>query len=411
MNLVNGFRLEEAFSEYKNSPAAKKGISCQDCHMGKEPGMTLAKRSDPDFEKKNYAFGPAAVVGKIKFKPRKLTNHMFVGPDYSVLPPELFPLHPEAIREESDGDDVTVDGHATIRDWIAFRKYLKASPQHEKTWGLDDDEISEEDEENLPIPFSTFDDREFAREIVDTNVELLEYATKQRLKLLQNGYKLGEIKVDQKRKKDIRFKVQVKNGTDGHNAPTGFDGERLVWLYVRVLDGAGNVIYVSGDLDPNGDVRDLHSAYVHNHELPQDKNLFSLQSRFLTRNLRGGEREQVLPLNWSGSPLIYVRPETRSSVLLGRPRAARKHKVGIEPLGERWATYHVKKEKLANTTGPYKAVIQLKAAMIPVNLVNAIKGVGFDYSMSARDISQSLVAGHQVIWEREIAIDRESDHE
>ena len=356
VNLVNGFRLEEAFSEFKNSPASKKGISCQDCHMGKEPGKILTERTDPDFEKKNYDFGAAAVVGNIKFEPRKLTNHMFVGPDYSVLPAELFPLHPEAIREESDGDDVTASGHASIRDWIAFRKYLKEHPEHKDTWGLDD-EIPEEDEEKLPVPFSTFDDREFARSIVDTNTELLEYATKQRLKLLQNGYKLGEIKVDTKRKKDIRFKVQVKSGTDGHNVPTGFDGERLIWLFVRVLDGAGNVIHVSGDLDPNGDVRDLHSAYVHNHELPQDKELFSLQSKFLTRNLRGGEREQVLPLNWSGSPLIYVRPEPLSSVLVGRPGGARKHKVGIEPLGERWASYHVKKDKLAKTTGPYKAIV------------------------------------------------------
>ena len=38
VNLVNGFRLEEAFSDYKTSPASGKGVSCQDCHMGKEPG-------------------------------------------------------------------------------------------------------------------------------------------------------------------------------------------------------------------------------------------------------------------------------------------------------------------------------------------------------------------------------------
>ena len=39
VNLVNGFRLEEAFSEYKASPASGNGISCQDCHMGREPGV------------------------------------------------------------------------------------------------------------------------------------------------------------------------------------------------------------------------------------------------------------------------------------------------------------------------------------------------------------------------------------
>lgn len=405
VNLVNGFRLEEAFSEYKNSPASKNGVTCQDCHMGKEPGMTLADRSDPDFIKKNYDFGPAAKVGKIEFEPRKLTNHMFVGPDYSVLAPELFPLHPQAIREESEIDDPTVDGHATIRQWVEFRQYLKSHPEHKDTWGLDEDAISIEDEEKLPLPFGTYDDREVARQIVDENVDLLKYAEEQRLKLLKNGYKLGEINVEKAGMEGIRFKVQVKSGTDGHNVPTGFDGERLVWLSVRVMDGSGNVIHESGDLDPNGDVRDLHSAYVHNHELEQDKELFSLQSKFLTRNARGGEREQVLPLNWSATPLIYVRPERRSSVLLGRPGGVRKHKIGIEPLGERWATYNVKKETLEGTSGPYKAVVQLRAAMIPVNLVNAIKGVGFDYQMSARDISEKLIEGHQLVWEREVKLD------
>jgi len=39
VTLLNGFRLEEAFSEYRLSPAAAKGVTCQDCHMGKEEGV------------------------------------------------------------------------------------------------------------------------------------------------------------------------------------------------------------------------------------------------------------------------------------------------------------------------------------------------------------------------------------
>ena len=38
VNLLNGFRLEEAFTQFKNSPANKAGKSCQDCHMGIVPG-------------------------------------------------------------------------------------------------------------------------------------------------------------------------------------------------------------------------------------------------------------------------------------------------------------------------------------------------------------------------------------
>jgi hypothetical protein len=395
VNLVNGFRLEEAFSEYKNAPAAKKGETCQDCHMGKEPGRILTAKSDPEFVRKNYDWGPAAVVGKIKFTRRKLTNHMFAGPDYSVLSPELFPLHPQAIREESEKDDVKATGHATIRDWIAFRKYIKEHPEHKDTWGTFDDEILEEDEENLPIPFSTPDDREIAREIVQENLTLLKFMERERLKVLRNGYQIGQIKTLDAGPDGIRFSIEVKSGTDGHNVPTGFDGERLVWIHAQVYDGTGKLIHESGDLDPNGDLRDLHSLYVHNHELPQDDQLFSLQSKFLVRLLRGGEREQVLPVPTSVTPLVFLRPERAPTVLTGRPGAARKHKVGIEPNGSRWATYTVKPSQLTGA-GPYTATIKLKAAMIPVNLINEIRGVGFDYSMSARDVAERLAYGHVI---------------
>ena len=42
--------------------------------------------------------------------------------------------------------------------------------------------------------------------------------------------------------------------------------------------------------------------------------------------------------------------------------------------------------------------------MVPVNLINEIRRVGFDYNMSARDVADALVAGHQVLWEREVIL-------
>ncbi|MBI1375249.1 MAG: hypothetical protein GC159_21230 [Phycisphaera sp.] len=419
VTLVNGFRLEEAFSEFKNSPAAKAGISCQDCHMGKEPGRIVADINDPDFDYKNYAHGPAAKVGSLETKPRKLTNHMFVGPDYSVLPPSLFPLNLAAIREESEKDDPAAHGMATIRNWLDFN--WRAG------WGTDKFENEAPKDYKFPARWESIDDRYDAYEIVVLpNLKLLLEMKKQRLKLLRNGYKLGEIETVKADDGGIKFKVEVRNGTNGHNVPTGFDAERLVWLHTTVTDADGNVVFESGDLDPNGDLRDLHSSYVHNHELPLDDQLFSLQSKFITRNIRGGEREQVLAVNYSPSPLPFLRPETRPTILYGRPAGARKHKMGIEPDGTRIASYSVDGSKLSGK-GPYKAVVQLKAGMVPVNLLNEIKDVGFDYNMSARlvadnlvkgyvdkegkpiiwnpdskDPEENVVNGHQVVWEREV---------
>lgn len=363
--------------------------------MGKEPGRILAPRDDPEFLTKNYEFGPAAKVGSIETEPRKLTNHMFVGPDYSVLPPALFPFNVRAIKEESEKDDLAARGFATIREWLLF--------DDEAGWGTDDFEDTVSGDYEFPERWEAIDDRYDAREIIEENEALLEMIAGERLKLLRNGYHLGDVVVERADEKKIRFKVEVKSGTNGHNVPTGFDAERLVWLFIQVRAADGTIVMQSGDLDPNGDLRDLHSLYVHNNELPLDRDLFTLQGRFLTRNLRGGEREQVLAVNYSPSPLPFLRPERRSAVLLGRPGGARKHKKGIEPGGRRWASYTVGREQMT-AAGPYTAIIQLKAAMVPVNLINEIRDVGFDYNLSARDVAESLVSGHQIIWEREVPL-------
>ena len=81
-----GVRLEEAFSEWQNSPAAKQGIACQDCHMGPIPGVPVQRCDLP--------IGKIAVVPGIdpdQLPDRPLSDHSFVGPDYSLLPDTEFP--------------------------------------------------------------------------------------------------------------------------------------------------------------------------------------------------------------------------------------------------------------------------------------------------------------------------------
>ena len=50
-----------------------------------------------------------------------------------------------------------------------------------------------------------------------------------------------------------------------------------------------------------------------------------------------------------------------------------------------------------------QANIKLMAAMIPINLVAAVQSVGFDFNMSARAVGDAVVAGHEVIWEKNVA--------
>ncbi len=373
VNLVNGFRLEEAFSEYKATSAARQGISCQDCHMGKQPGVPSG-----------YDEAPAAVVGGIPTRPRKRTNHMFAGPDYSIIHPGIFPHNVRAAEM------------ATIREWLTF--------DVEQGWGTDAFEDNVPDDYAFPERWKFADDRYDARDIIDENQALLDEAETQRKAVLRAGYVLGDVDVERAGPDGIAFKVEVRNGTNGHNVPTGFDAERLVFLQVTVTDADGKVVFASGDRDPNGDVRDLHSLYVHNGELKRDKYLFSLQSKFLTRMIRGGEREQVLAVNYSPDPLPFLRPSTSSTVLLARPVGVRKHRQTIAPLSSLWPRYEVSRKELVGSRGPYTANVKLIAQMIPVNLMSEIQHVGFDFFMSPREVADGIVEGAPILYDRDVPL-------
>jgi len=139
VTLFNGFRLEEAFSEYRTSPAAAKGITCQDCHMGKEQGVATG-----------YEVGPAAMVGDKPTKDRKLTSHFFAGPDYSVIHPGIFPHNAEAQEM------------ASMREWLKF--------DHKAGWGTDEFEDKVTEDMKFPVRWDSVDDRYDAREILNNSL-------------------------------------------------------------------------------------------------------------------------------------------------------------------------------------------------------------------------------------------------
>ncbi len=369
VTLLNGFRLEEAFSEYRLSPAAKKGVTCQDCHMGKEEGVPSG-----------YEQGPAAMVGGKPTADRKITSHFFAGPDYSVIHPGIFPHNAEAQEM------------ASMAEWLTF--------DHKAGWGTDEFEDTVPEGAKFPLRWESVDDRYDAREILDFQFDRLEWAREKRLEVLRNGYNLGEVIVQKSDLSGIKFKVKVENLTDGHNVPTGFTGERLVWLHVVVTDSAGKVVFESGDLDPNLDVRDHESLYVSDGELPLDTQLFDLRSRFLVQNIRGGERERIIPIPYPVVTIPFVRPSIQSLILTGEPATERVHRKAIEPLGHRWAKYKIKRLALTGK-GSYKVLVEFKVSMAPANLIGAIQGRGFDYGMSAREVVDGVAAGHEVLYTKE----------
>ena len=382
--LPNGFHLTDSLSEFKQTPAARQLQTCQDCHLGQVPGVDAG-----------YGHAPAAKIGNVTTPPRKRTNHLMVGPSYSPLHPGIFPHNLDAIRQ-ANGPDHQV-GLATMREWLLF--------DERAGWGTHDFE------ENIPqgavFPRAWQDSvrRYRARAILNDQFELLAEAERQRRMLLATGYRLSNVVVERADSRGIVFGLQVANGTDGHGVPAGAGKPAmLVFLRVLVLDCWGNVVFSSGDLDPNGDVRDDHSLYVRHGLLPRDRSLFSLQTRYLTRNLRGGEREQVLAINYSQDPLPFVRPSIAPTTVLGRPQSVRRHKLNIEPGGKRWARYHVRGRQLTAAKS-YTVSAQLIVGVVPVNLVHQMSSAGFDYGLSAQTVAQRVVEGHTIVHERFARID------
>ena len=182
VTLLNGFRLEEAFAEYKRSPAARNGVSCQDCHMGKIEGVDSG-----------YEHGPAAVVGDVPTKDRKLTTHFFAGPDYPVIHPGIFPHNVRAAEFK------------TLREWLQF--------DYRAGWGTDEFEDSISDDHKFPESWESIDDRYDARDILNEQFDRLKWAEGKRLEVLRNGFHLGDIVVEEASPGGIDFSIDVINPT------------------------------------------------------------------------------------------------------------------------------------------------------------------------------------------------------
>jgi hypothetical protein len=54
---------------------------------------------------------------------------------------------------------------------------------------------------------------------------------------------------------------------------------------------------------------------------------------------------------------------------------------------------------------PYRLNIKLVAGQLPLHLINAISGAGFEYGLSARAIGDKLVGLYRVLWERNVVIE------
>jgi len=332
-----GIKLETVWEEYRASPAAKEGITCQACHMSTFPGQNTG-----------YATGWAAQVNKKHFnEQRPLTDHTFVGPGYPISHPGLFPLRLE-------------DSPFTPQQWLTFDYRAK--------WGSEELEKSMPAATTFPPEWQNAADRKKAWLIVQENLGRWKDREQERLKLMESASRLDGPFFDSPPKvgNTFAFHYKLTNLNRGHNLPSGSLGAQPeLWLNVALLDPDGKRVWESGYVDKDGDLADLQSKEVGDQKLPHDDQLFSMQSKFLTTNLKGTDREMYLPINLDFDQDPFIRPGGAPTSILNHPPNARLEKRSIPPLGSRVAHYKVPGD-LLKKTGTYRLAARLRGRTEPI---------------------------------------------
>jgi len=167
--------------------------------------------------------------------------------------------------------------------------------------------------------------------------------------------------------------VAVTNSGAGHNLPTGFAAERQTWLEVIVRDSAGKEIYVSGDLDKNGDLRDFESEEVKEGTVPRDRDLTNFEAKFILTNFRGTESDNITTSNRLLDPVPFLNPAPSTSSIVGHPFSARQFKRGIPPLATKTANYRIRIPE--GVQGPLTLSVRFRYRNLPPHLLADI-GVG-----------------------------------
>jgi hypothetical protein len=342
-----GIKLEIVWDQYRDSPAKQAGVTCQDCHMGKVPGKP-----------EGYDTAPSAVIGVKEINPgRKHANHRFMGAGYAIAHPGVFPHNTKAKA-------------FTMKDWLEF--------DWRAGWGtneFEDKVASGKLKVNFPKRWADALDREDARQIIDENLAKLDERDELRRQLMENGTDVEGPFVDGAPRvgKDLAFSYKIKNLNTGHNLPSGSLGAQpQLWVNVALIDPDGKNVWESGYVDSNGDVADLHSLEVAAGRIKVDQQLVNFQTKFLTTNVKGTDREMYLPVNFDVDPLPHLRPPQIPTTVLNHPPLVRMENHSLPPLGERLAKYQVPGNLIAKP-GNYRLAFRLRSRAEPIYFMRFVR--------------------------------------
>jgi hypothetical protein len=338
-----GIKLEVVWEQYRASPACKKGIQCQDCHMGRVPGLPLG-----------YDCGPVAKIGdKTVNDSRKKSNHVFYGPNYPIAHPGVFPFNLKANRW-------------TMDQWLAF--------DWRAGWGTKEFEKAVADGQlrvAFPPAWTEADDRCDAREIIDDNLKKMNRKRDIRIEVMQNGSHVDGPYFDSPlcRGQDLHLHYVVTNTNEGHNLLTASLGAQpQLWANVVLIGPDGKRLWETGYTDSYGDLANIHSVDVRQKRLAYDWQLFNLQTMFLIQGAVGTDREFYVPVNLDFDQLPFIRPGVQPITTLNHPPTIRMESQSLAPLGSRRVPYRVP-ANLLQQPGKYRLSFRMRSRAEPAYLM------------------------------------------
>jgi hypothetical protein len=220
----------------------------------------------------------------------------------------------------------------------------------------------------FPSVWSDPGDREEAWSVVQANIESLEEKREMRRQVMENGSRIDGpfFESSPKAGSSLDFKYVVTNTDDGHNLPSGSLGAQPeIWMNVALMDPDGKNVWESGYVDSNGDFADVHSLDVAAGKIEYDKQIFNLQTKFLTTNIKGTEREMYLPVNFDIDQRPLLRPSNVPTTILNHAPFVRMEGRSIPPLGKRDAKYSIPGDHLKKK-GTYKLAVRLRSRAEPI---------------------------------------------
>jgi hypothetical protein len=104
---------------------------------------------------------------------------------------------------------------------------------------------------------------------------------------------------------------------------------------------------------------------VLNRRVPFDEQLMNFQTKFITTNVKGTDREMYLPVNVDIDQIPFLRPAPQPTTVINHPPFIRMEAHSLPPLGSRKAKYSVPADRICQP-GTYRLSIRLRSRLEPM---------------------------------------------